>query len=111
MSFRRHLVKWEEEYESRGLSVIEVSGGNLATFEESERAFAKWQVRHPVLWDRGNLNHQNYGVKSWPSAFLIGTDGKVFWQGNPERISARPEELQCFRSLLDNHLEKFNHVR
>lgn len=106
MSSRHHLVRWEEEYGKQGLSIIEVSGGDLATFDESDRAFAKWQFQHPVLWDHGNRNHQNYGIKSWPSAWLMGPDGKVFWQGNPNRLSARPEDLQCFRSLLEEHLKK-----
>ena len=106
MSSRHHLVRWEEEYGKQGLSIIEVSGGDLATFDESDRAFAKWQFQHPVLWDLGNRNHQAYGIKSWPSACLIEPDGKVFWQGNPNRLSARPEDLQCFQSLLEEHLTK-----
>ncbi len=82
-----------------------MSGGEFATFEESEQACLTWQLQHPVLWDAGNRNHRNFGIKSWPSVYLIDLDGKVFWHGNPNRLFARPEELQHFRSMLEEHLK------
>ena len=106
-TFSRHqLVKWEEEFGKQGLSFVEVSGGKRATFDESDQACAAWPLRHSVLWDEGNQNHQNYGIRSWPSVWLIAADGKVFWQGNPNHLHDRPEELQRFRSLLEEHLKK-----
>ena len=104
MSFRHHLVRWEEEYADQGLVVVEVSGGEFASFEDSQKQLAKWQIRHPVLWDQRNLNHKNYGIKSWPAACLIGADGKVFWQGNPARLRAHTEATQQFRRLLEERL-------
>lgn len=62
-------------------------------------------VHHCVLWDEGNRNHKKYGIACWPSAYLIGADGKVFWQGNPARMQARPEDVKNLRKALDDQLE------
>ncbi len=62
---------------------MEVSGGELATLKDSRKRLARWELGHPVLWDQANRNHKNYGINSWPAAYLLGADGKVFWQGNP----------------------------
>jgi hypothetical protein len=83
---------------------VEMSGGELATYDESKVNVESQDVRHAVLWDKGNQNHRNYGIASWPAAFLIGADGKVFWQGNPNRMEARKDELENFRTLLQNQL-------
>ena len=63
-------------------------------------------LQHPVLWDRDNLNHKNYGITSWPVAYLIGPDGKVVWQGNPERMQNHPERLEQYRELLQLQLKQ-----
>jgi hypothetical protein len=44
-------------------------------------------------------------LKNWPVAYLVGTDGKVFWEGNPARVVARPEEVQALKRLIEAQLE------
>ena len=80
MSFRHHLVRWEQEFNEQGLVIVEIAGGALATHEESKRLVERRDLRHPVLWDQDNRNHKNFGITAWPAAYLIGADGKVFWQ-------------------------------
>jgi len=89
----------------KGLVVVEVSGGKLATHAESKKLVEARDPGHAVLWDQDNRNHESYGIQSWPSAYLIGADGKVFWQGNPARMQNRPEEAERFRKLLINQLD------
>ena len=84
--------------------VVEVSGGAPATLDASRRDFGRAKVSHPVLWDRGNTNHKNYGVTRWPAAFLVGPDGAVFWQGDPLPLRHRPEERDDFRRRLEEQL-------
>jgi hypothetical protein len=81
-----------------------VSGGDVATLDASRRDFARATVSHPVLWDRGNANHKNFGVTRWPAAFLVGADGRVFWQGDPHALRHRPEERADFRRRLEEQL-------
>jgi len=83
-----------------------VSGGDVATLAASRRDFARSAPGHPVLWDGGNRNHRNYGVTDWPTAFLIGSDGKVFWQGNPHRLRHRADEHGEFLRLLTEQLDR-----
>ena len=105
MSFRHHLVRWEKEYAGRGLAVVEVSGGELASFADSTRRFRRNEkVAHPVLWDRDNRNHKNYAIMAWPSTYLVGPDGRVFWQGNAAAIRKRPDESAALRRALDEQL-------
>ncbi len=83
-----------------------MSGGAEATLAASRRDFAKAKVGHPVLWDRANANHKNYGVTEWPSAFLVGPNGAVFWQGDPMRLGGRPGERAEFRRRLAEQLDR-----
>ena len=107
MSFRHHLVRWASEYAGRGLAVVEVSGGELATFEDSALRFRRNEkVTHPVLWDRGNRNHKNYAVTGWPSTFLIGPDGRVFWQGNAAAARTRQDAAAALRRAIEEQLQQ-----
>jgi hypothetical protein len=106
VSFRRHLVRWEDEYAARGLAVVEVSGGALASFQDSARRLARANVKHPVLWDRNNSAQKAYGVNGWPAAFLVGPDGKVFWQGNPALLRGRRDDERALRESLELQLRK-----
>jgi hypothetical protein len=104
VSARPHLVRWEAEYAACGLAVIEVSGGAAVGFANSRRRLAKWDIRDPVLWDAGNANAKAYAVTGWPSAFLIGPDGRVFWQGNPATLNDDRDAELAFRERLEQQL-------
>ena len=84
--------------------MVEISGGATAEFEPSRKRFAKWQLQHPVLWDEKNRNAKAYGIAAWPSAFLVGRDGKVFWQGDPKDATRTKPDEAAFRALLEDHL-------
>ena len=83
---------------------MEISGGKLATYEESKHDWDQWKLKHSALWDKENRNHENYGIASWPTAYLIGPDGKVFWEGNPAVSLRREKELTSFKKLLEEKL-------
>jgi hypothetical protein len=85
--------------------MIEISGGAYALREESAELAQQSGVRHPVLWDKDNRNHDNYGIQSWPAAFLIDASGKVFWQGNPAQAINREDERQQLQEMLKTQLE------
>jgi hypothetical protein len=104
VSFRHHLVRWEAAYAEDGLVILEISGGKFASFEYSQKALG-CHACHPVVWDAENRNHGAYGVRGWPTAYLIGADGKVFWEGNPAWVHARPQELREFTRILETQLQ------
>ena len=83
---------------------MEISGGKLATYQESQKDWQTWKLTHSALWDKDNRNHDNYGIASWPTCYLIGPDGKVFWEGNPAVSLRRERELTAFKKLLEEKL-------
>ena len=65
----------------------------------------KQQLNHPVLWDMNCRNHENYGLKNWPVAYLVDTHGKVFWEGNPARVVNRPQAAAELHKLIEEKLK------
>lgn len=103
---RRHLVRWEQEYGERGLTAIEIEGGATEPLPIVRASVARQDLRHFVLSDRGSRNHEAYGITAWPAAYLLGRDGRVVWEGNPNRVVDRPEELAELLDLIESELAK-----
>jgi thiol-disulfide isomerase/thioredoxin len=87
-SLRSHLVRWEEQYAANGLFVIEINQSIGAPLHVMRHIVETKNLMHPVLWDDDCRNTKAYGIKTWPFVYLIGTDGKVFWEGThgPSRV-------------------------
>lgn len=64
------------------------------------------KVKHPVLWDEDCRNTDTYGVTAWPVAYVIGVDGRVIWEGNPQRVVSRTGPRRNLVTLLENELKK-----
>ena len=65
--------------------IIEIDGGRYETLERVERSVVSQGVKHLVLWDQDCQNHRLYGVHTWPTAYLIGRDGRVLCEGRPTK--------------------------
>lgn len=63
--------------------IIEIEQGQFETLDLVRKSVQKQGVEHLVLWDKHSQNHKAYGVRAWPVAYLVGPDGKVVWEGNP----------------------------
>ena len=101
---RRHLVRWEQEYGERGLSLVEIEGGASEPLPIVRASVARQELRHYVLSDQGSHNHAAYGITAWPAAYLLGRDGRVVWEGNPTRVVDRPDELAELLELIESEL-------
>ncbi len=86
--------------------IIEITGGEQEPLEVVKKNAVKLVLKHPVLWDKDCRNHRQYGLKNWPVAYLVGTDGKVFWEGNPARVVDRPKQLDEFNKRIEMELKK-----
>jgi glutathione peroxidase-family protein len=102
------LVKWHEQYAAQGLVIIEINGGKFETRELVRESVIKQQVPHRVLWDKDCQNTQAYEIKAWPTAYLVGRDGRVVWEGNPSRIINRKQEYKKLKELLEKQLKTSN---
>ena len=78
-----HLVKWHQQYNSKGLTVIDVDNGAIDKLPAVEDHVKSERLPFAVLHDTAGATCRTYGVRAFPSAYLIGRDGKVVWEGNP----------------------------
>ena len=78
-----HLVKWHQQYNSQGLTIIEVDNGAVDQEQAVEDHVRSERLPFAVLYDHKGTTCQNYGVRAYPTAYLIGRDGKVIWEGHP----------------------------
>ncbi len=85
-----HLVRWQEDYGDRGLTILYVENGRLAKREEVEEEVDDEGMTFPVAWDEGGETCAAYKVKEYPTAFLLGRSGRVLWKGEPS-----PEESEA----------------
>jgi hypothetical protein len=68
-------------------------------------------LKHPVLWDDECRNTKVYGIQAWPFVYLIGKDGKVFWEGNPARWIRRKDKVKEVRDMIESKLVEVNFNR
>ena len=102
---RPHLVRWQEQYKERGFLLIEINRGEQERLDVVRAIVERQHLKHPVLWDKNSRNNKNYGLKKWPVAYLIDTQGKVFWEGNPARVVNRSKAAAALRKLIEEKLK------
>ncbi|MBI5368635.1 MAG: TlpA family protein disulfide reductase [Planctomycetes bacterium] len=78
-----HLVRWHEQFASKGLTILDIDNGDNDTFEALKEHVAEKKLPFAVAHDAGAKTCSAYGIRGYPSAFLVGVDGKVIWQGFP----------------------------
>ena len=73
-----HLNELHEKHADEGLQI-------LAFTDQSRKGIENFQKTTEVSYPSavGSNLHTIYGVTGFPTAFIIGRDGKVFWSGNP----------------------------
>ena len=103
---RPHLVRWHKKYAKRGLVVIEINRGVVEPRLVMKKMVAKHKPKHAVLWDRDCRNNKNYGLENWPTSYLVGVDGKVFWEGNAARFVNRPKATAAMEKLFEKQFAK-----
>ena len=72
-----------KDYEARGFTVLAVENGlatDLPTLTAHVRASG---LAYPVLHDGAGANTERYGVRAFPSAFVLNKNGRVVWEGVP----------------------------
>lgn len=89
----RQSFPWMNELTQRyGQKGLVVLGVNLDQRVEAAQEFLKSNpARFTVAFDRAGQTPRLYGVKSMPSSFLIGPDGKVLAQHSGFRDAQRAE--------------------
>ena len=87
------LISLNEQYKEKGLVLLFVGYESKAKLEP----FAKqYKITWPVAIDTTKKTHKSYGVRAYPTTFLIAPDGKIAWQGH--HIDKKFQEI--FKTLL-----------
>ncbi len=81
-----------DEHAARGLVVLALS-------PESESTVHGFVSDHMLTYTVGFGFHSDWDIEHVPFAYLVGADGRVAWQGNPDELP---------RSLLEDELAKVN---
>jgi hypothetical protein len=94
---RPHLVRWHEKYGSKGLAILDVHDGRIDRDRDGLwKSLKKEKVPFAVAHDAEGRSTVKYGIRAFPSAYLIGRDGRVLWEGFPlpevESLEKRIEE-------------------
>lgn len=87
-----------EKYESRGLTVMMLSTENKSLLDK----YVPANKIPYVVGTAAESAHTDYGVRAYPSSFLIDGSGKVVWEGHPMALSeAQVEEALKTVVLFD----------
>ncbi len=78
-----HLVRWDRAYREQGLTSLYVGNGQRVTPEALTGVMSADGASFPLLIDTTGATTQTYQVRAYPTAYLIGRDGHVVWEGIP----------------------------
>jgi AhpC/TSA family len=86
-----HLVRWDRAYRAQGLTILYVADGRRVTPEVLTGVMRADGAGFPLLLDEAGRMTQAYQVRAYPTAYVIGRDGRVVWEGIPHFDPAAPE--------------------
>jgi hypothetical protein len=76
-----HLVRWQDAYPD--LVIVYVADGRRVTPERILEVMRTDGGRFPVVHDPAGATNQLYAIRAYPTAYLVGRDGLVAWEGIP----------------------------
>ena len=72
--------------------MIYVDNGLTDRLPAAREGIASRGIAYPVFHDTEGKTLLAYGVRAFPTGYLIGKDGRVLWEGNPLGSEAKVEE-------------------
>jgi hypothetical protein len=85
------LVRWEQAYRGKGVTFLYVAEGQKVTPERVLEVMKTDGVSIPVVHDTSGATGSAYGVRAYPTAYVIGRDGTVVWEGIPHYDPRAPQ--------------------
>src|SRR5262245_37579861 len=76
-----HLVRWQQAYPD--LVILYVADGRRVTPERVLEVMKADGAKFPVAYDPSGATNERFAVKAYPTAYLVGRDGLVSWEGIP----------------------------
>ncbi len=103
-----HVQELHDRYSDQGLVVLAISYESTA---KMKGFLAKHSYTMPVGSDPKKTVVRAYGVRSWPSTFLIGKDGSLLFKGGPYSVEAAIEKALGIPSDAGNLLSAYLETR
>jgi thiol-disulfide isomerase/thioredoxin len=101
------MKKWDAQYRDKGLTIIGVHTPELdfeRDIDQLRREVAALGVKYAVVTDQDYSTWKAYGVKAWPTLFLLDKQGRVRWTHVGEGYYDQTEEV--IKKLLAEESEK-----
>lgn len=92
-----HLEEWNALSRSRGLAVVEVIDGAIDGLDAVRAWASRDQIPFAIFHDTDGQMTRSYGVRAYPTYFVIDPEGRVAWQGggySPDAVSAIEKQLE-----------------
>jgi thiol-disulfide isomerase/thioredoxin len=96
-----YFKKWDEKYRAQGLVVLGVHTPELSyerDVENVRRAVREYDIKYPVAIDGDFANWNRYGVRAWPTWFIVDKEGYIRYSHIGEGAYETSE--QVIRELL-----------
>lgn len=93
-----HLVRWDEKYGDRGLVILDIDNGEIDSRDKLERHVKDDGLTYPVAWDEGGKTCRTYGVRGYPSCYVLNRRGEVVFEGVPAMVP--PKQLEALLERL-----------
>ena len=87
-----YLKQWHDMYGPQGLTVLYVNNGKMANLDAVHKAVAEQGLRFAYFHDVEGSTLHAFGIRSFPTAYLIDRTGKVAWEGTPLAIESQVQE-------------------
>jgi hypothetical protein len=84
-----HLVRWQDAYPD--LAIVYVADGRRVSPEQILGVMRQDGGRFPVVHDPVGATNDRYAVRAYPTAYIVGRDGLVAWEGIPHFDPAATE--------------------
>jgi peroxiredoxin len=78
-----HLVRWQDTYAAQGLTVLYVANGQRVDAASMQARIRAERLAFPVLHDAQGASTAAYGVRAFPTAYILDRTGRVVWEGVP----------------------------
>ena len=81
--FMPTLQQWAQTYQTRGATIIYVDNGAIDPLDYAQKAVKEQRVTYAYYHDPKANTVKAYGVRSFPTGYLLDKEGKVIWEGTP----------------------------
>jgi thiol-disulfide isomerase/thioredoxin len=84
-----YLQQWQQMFGAQGFTVVYVNNGLMAGEEAARKAIAAESLAFPYFHDAKGETLRQFGIRSFPTAYLLDRQGKVQWEGAPVALESQ----------------------